>query len=201
MPTDKYKELPGLPGTGPPALPFPSSGPGYSEGYVVEFYPEAKGAWVGNFGRGGSCYDTVMEHPNGQHLIVFAGGQGYVIDPKTRMEIDIFGGYITLCSNLSDDPSMLVFVGLFYIEILDRWATVKRTEKISWDGMRNIRLEGDRLYGEAWDLNDSWVPFEVNLRDATHVGGSFRLHREVRRFDFPRELANRLIGRLRSGRT
>ena len=29
------------------------------------------------------------------------------------------------------------------------------------------------LTGEAWDISDAWLPFELNLADGTSNGGSY----------------------------
>jgi hypothetical protein len=50
------------------------------------------------------------------------------------------------------------------------WAT----QRISWDGFRNIRLGHEIVEGEAWSpLDDRWSPFRVNLADGSVVGGSY----------------------------
>ena len=36
--------------------------------------------------------------------------------------------------------------------------------RISWDGLRDIKLHGSELMGEAWTpVGDAWVPFTLDL--------------------------------------
>src|SRR6185312_14109421 len=83
--TDTWQILAGLPAYGALAISFsPDGHGGHSEGLVVEFSPPASPSWVGNFQRGGGRLDSVIQHPDDRHVIVIAGGQGYVIDPISR---------------------------------------------------------------------------------------------------------------------
>jgi hypothetical protein len=84
-PMTPFKILPGLPPYGPLALPFPEEGRGsFSEGLVVKFSPFNKQAWVGNFHRGLSGPDIVLEYPDQRQMIVIAGIAGGL---KKRMLI------------------------------------------------------------------------------------------------------------------
>jgi hypothetical protein len=60
------------------AVPFSLSGQGlHREGLVVSFAAPS-GTWVGNFQRGDASLDEVLAHPDGQHVVVVAGGNAYV---------------------------------------------------------------------------------------------------------------------------
>jgi hypothetical protein len=84
---ERFEILAGLPPYGAVALPFPSDGIGrHREGLVVRFDRASVEPWVGNFQRGATTYDSVLAHPDGQQLVVVAGGQGYVFDPEMRSE-------------------------------------------------------------------------------------------------------------------
>jgi hypothetical protein len=50
------------------------------------------------------------------------------------------------------------------------------TGRLSWDGFRKVRIEGDRVEGEAWSApGDSWPPFQVNLQTGEYSGGAVEL--------------------------
>ena len=92
-----FHVLPGLPPYGPLALPVPFSATGmgtHKEGFVVEFLPGESASWVGNFQRGLSKFDLVVNEPGSNRLIVVAGGEAYLVDPLTRRCERTFGGAI-----------------------------------------------------------------------------------------------------------
>ena len=78
-----FEILPGLPASGEWAVPFPQDPRGsFREGLVVRFFDEADGtSWVGNFRQSFRGSDLVTRHPDGHHVVVVAGGEGYLVDP------------------------------------------------------------------------------------------------------------------------
>ena len=49
-----------------------------------------------------------------------------------------------------------------------------RSRRISWDGFSELRLEGQRLFGQAWSpFGDAWLPFELDVRTGETEGGSY----------------------------
>ena len=75
-----FEVLPGLPAVGPYPEQFaPDGRPTHSEGLVVRVLPRKGEPWVGNFQRGLSKLDAVLAHPNGNNVIVIAGGQAYEV--------------------------------------------------------------------------------------------------------------------------
>jgi len=168
----KFKILDHLPPYGPNPEPFGWRYP--REGFVVEFYPEKKPAWVGNFapGGGGGISD-VVEHPNGKHLIVVANGDGYIIDAETRTLQSTFSWgifYFDLVPELQE----IVFGNPIYFFAIGPTGLRWRTRDIAWgDGIRAIKRNGTNLSGESYNpLYDSWNKFSVNLVDGEAQGGS-----------------------------
>lgn len=168
----RYRVLDGLPPYGPPAEPFPESGQGmHREGFVVEFFDAHDGGWIGNFQRGMTGLDMVAECPDGTSLLVIAGGEAYVIAPDERRCIRTFDGQIEHVFQLPD--RFIVSNGL-WLEATDGEHLMWRTRRISWDGMRSLRLDSERVLGEAYDpMTDEWVSFSVNLEDGEVAGGSY----------------------------
>ncbi len=166
--------LEGLPVYGPDALRFSSTGQGlHSEGLVVEFECGDDSPWVGNFARGLTTYDCVELHPDEAHVIVIAGGGGYVLDAGAKTVVETFGGAIV---GILRDPARnhVVFnhQGIFFTAVgPSGWAWESR--RVSWEGMRALVVIGDVLRGEALDLDDAWVSFEVDLKTGESTGGSF----------------------------
>lgn len=166
----RYEVLTGLPTYGPMALPFSAGGwtgawGGHSEGLVVKFYPIAKDAWVGNFQPGSGGWQGVVEHPNEQHLIVVSGGQGYVVDPETHQLVSLLPGDIQHVVSLPELGAIVVSDGLSF-EAIKSSGVWWRSPRISWDKIRNIKVEGTTLRGEAsmpTAGEDQWSPFALDL--------------------------------------
>lgn len=174
--SDVFEVLPGLPGVGPLPEPFAASGQGtHSEGFVVRFHPASGDPWVGNFQPGICGYDGVLMHPDGRTVIVVSGGQAYQIDPRSRACLRHFGGCISAVVR-DDTRRLVVLADLTRLWLLDaareRWVS----ERVSLDGIRNLRIEAESVVGEDYDpMSDHWHPFSVSLETG-------RLQRRVRRF-------------------
>lgn len=177
---DEFRELPGLPAYGPMPLQFSSTGQGmHREGFVVEFLPDTEESWVGNFQPGLTGYSIAITHPDSRRVIVISGGEAYVVDPRAKKVGEMFGGAIEFVASVPDIEALVFGNGLWF-EIIRADGSRSATRRISWDGMTQLEVDGSRLRGEAYDpLSESSVPFEVNVLDATHTGGSY-----------PRELAS-----------
>jgi hypothetical protein len=165
----RHEVLPGLPPYGPTATPFGCDDgflggwSGHCEGFVVRFYPQAGEPWVGNFQPGTAGLDGALHHPDGQHLIIFARGQGYVLDPETRHLALTFAGSIQHAIELRD-PKAIVFCDGLRFEAINRDGVWWTSPRISWDEIRNIRVEGMVLRGEASEPGcELWHPFTVDL--------------------------------------
>ena len=177
-----FEILPGLPPYGPAAEAFPEDGQqAYREGLVVRFRPRGKPSWVGNFQKGWSEFDAVVLHPDRYQVIVVAGGAGYHIDPESRRQTHQFGssGAISFLQSL---PELNLAIAADNIQIGACLADDSgwSTERISWDGIRNITITGSTLHGEAWSpISKQWWPFEVDLLTGKTSGAIY-----------PREMAN-----------
>jgi len=158
------------------------------EGFVVEFIPDHAAPWVGNFAPVGSNFNGVVEHPNGKHFIVIAGGQAYVIDPETRQELAYLGS--GTIDSIIPVPELkeVVFGDWFRFVAIDTEGKLWETPRIAVDGMRSLHREGLILYGEASDQGDSYIPFQVDLMNGVSKGGiqsyKFREDQKVRLISF-----------------
>jgi hypothetical protein len=170
--TTRWRVLDGLPPYGPPAEPFSTTGQGlHREGLVVEFTTSDARSWVGNFQRGMTNLDVVVSSPTGATAIVVAGGQAYVVDPESRTCVRTFGGQIEHVFEFEDRA---VFSNGLWLEATDCERLLWRTRRLSWDGMMNVRVDGEKIVGDAYDpMNDTWMPFSVDLTNGEVVGGSY----------------------------
>lgn len=148
--TNKFKILSGLPAYGELPLQFSASGMGmHSEGFVVQFFPLETPSWIGNFQRGLTKFDSVLNHPNGDAVIVAAGGECYTIDLNRKHLIEHFGGDIVSAIEVPSKP-LIVFEGSVRFEGVGTTGRLWRSNRISWDGIRNTEIQGEELLGEAW---------------------------------------------------
>ena len=169
---EPFRTLRGLPPTGPLPEQFSATGRGmHREGFVVEFNPGVNSAWVGNFQRGLTNYDAVVPHPNGQSVIVIAGGHAYVIDPKDRQLEGMLSGQIENALFMPEAKVLVVSDGL-RLEALGERGSLWRSRRISWDGIWDLRTADGRLHGKCWDaVNDSESVFAVDIRTGELEGG------------------------------
>jgi hypothetical protein len=145
------------------AVPF--GGSGHREGFVVRFNPDTPDEWVGNFQPGYGGWEGVLVHPDGKHAIVVSGGEGYVVDPRTRELAHVFFNSIQYAIELPYLQAVILSDGIRFEAIRGDgiWWTSPR---ISWDEIRAIKIEGTILRGEASSpVGDSnaWVPFTLDL--------------------------------------
>ena len=169
-----FEVLHGLPPYGDWPEGFTATGQGrHREGYVVRFNPDGPASWVGNFQPGRSSFEEVLLHPNGRELVVIAGGQGYMVDPNHWAKREYFGGQIEVALQVPELSSVVFGNGLWFDSLgPDGWQW--RSVRISWDGMQELRRDGLRLLGQAWNpLEDHWLPFELDLRSGQFTGGSY----------------------------
>lgn len=166
----RYEVLPGFPMQGPMPVPFSASEwgaawSGHSEGLVVRFLPDTPDQWIGNFQPGSGGWEGVLEHPNGAHVIVVARGQGYVVDPETCKIAVTFPRPIQHVVPLPKLDAILFSDGLGF-EALKKDGIWWRSPRISWDEMRNLKIEGTTLHGEAsapTHDGHAWTPFTLDL--------------------------------------
>jgi hypothetical protein len=153
---------------------FSDTGQGrHSEGYVVRFHAINGESWVGNFHSGLSGYCGVTEHPNGRDLIVISCGQGYVVDPDDRNKREYLDASIETILPVPE-LGILVFGNGLWFEAVGTCGFAWGSQRISWDGMKELRREGTMLSGLAWSpLEDDWTPFELDLTTGSHRGGSY----------------------------
>ncbi|HVJ92355.1 MAG TPA: hypothetical protein VM580_21290 [Labilithrix sp.] len=172
--TARHRVLDGLPPYGPMPAQFSVTGQGmHREGFVVEFTPPGAPSWIGNFQRGMTSLDVLIASRGNTTVTVIAGGQAYVVEPAARSCVRAFGGQIEHAFALADRT---VFSNGLWLEATDGERLLWRTRRLSWDGMMDVRVDGERIVGNAYDpMNDEWTPFSVEVANGEAVGGSYPL--------------------------
>jgi hypothetical protein len=173
LPRFALRILPSLRGAGPAWVPFRFAGTDPFEGLVVEFVGIGGGEWVGNFQRGIGSVDAVLFAPQRtDQAVVLAGGMGYVVELDTHALVRSFGGAVNDLFYLPNREVIIFGNGLWF-ECEGPAGTVWRTQRVSWDGTRDVRLDGLFVHGSAFDVNDhAWHPFVLNIESGEIEGGA-----------------------------
>ena len=161
--TVSFTILPGLPPYGPMALPFPQGGTqAFREGLVVQFDTGDGAPWTGNFQRGWDVLDKVLLPPGGGQVIVIAGGQFYLVDPVARKTLGQTMGINY--AEVHPSHNAVLLGTLTHFEAWRADGLWWKSPRISWDGIRNVRVKDNQLTGEAYTpLGDTWHPFTLDL--------------------------------------
>lgn len=69
--------------------------------------------------------------------------------------------------------NMVVFGNGLWFNAVSEQGLLWRSERISWDGIKDVRIDGSMLIGKAFYIGGGWVPFQLNLEDGTFEGGSY----------------------------
>ena len=173
----QYEKLDGLPPYGPMYISVTDDDePYFSEGYVVRFFKSDNSSWVANFRPGWTNYYNIFDYPELKTVVVFAGGQGYIMSPDKEKPKYIFG--LTITDVLQTSNGSLVCSDGIGIIFLDKSnGQIWRSERISWDGIIDLEIKDDILFGKAYDptnSNQEWSDFSLNLLTKEIKGGTWR---------------------------
>jgi hypothetical protein len=106
------------------------------------------------------------------HFIVISNGAGYVVDPDSGAFVADVGHYIHDVVPVPELKALVFGDTLAFQALGEDGQLLWCSDRISLDGMQNLSRDGLLLNGEAWDLDQSWHPFVVDLRTGKHSGGS-----------------------------
>jgi hypothetical protein len=149
-----------------------------SIGLKVQFFPENESSWVANFVLGGMKLNGVYPLEESKVLVI-AGGLANIIDTDNQKVISEFGfGY----ENITEDKDgKIILSDPITITIIYPDGKVWNSERISMDGIKDLEIRDNVLYGLACDTrstNPSWVPFSLHLKTKEIAGGSYILHEQ-----------------------
>lgn len=169
----KLTILDGLPVYGPLATPFPPNGKGaHREGLVVEFQLQEE-AWIGNFQPGWTSYSQAIITDHKNHAIIIAKGRIYLVDAVSRELIEELGCSIDWgCHNQSNGNYIFSHgIGFF---ALDGAGVVWSSERVSWDGMKDLIYDDGKICGKAYSpIDDGYHSFTMDCANGEFEGGSY----------------------------
>ncbi|HEX2847768.1 MAG TPA: hypothetical protein VHN59_14560 [Chitinophagaceae bacterium] len=171
----RYEILTSLPTYGSMYVPVTGDGePFYSEGFVVRFYKADGTEWIANFQPGWTELKQIIECKATPNLLVIACGTCYSMNPENTKPIEVFGADYSDIFKASN--GRLVLQGQTDLTIIEPDGTHWDTERISWDGFAEIKVENDLVSGLAYNPMhdaDEWIEFKYDLGTKTLTGGSY----------------------------
>jgi hypothetical protein len=179
--TKKYEILEALPTYGPMYIPVTKNEEAfYSEGFAVRFYKLDGTNLVANFKPGWTDLKIIYELKDTSNLSVIACGTCYLMNPEETKPISVFGvGYSTV---FKTEDGRLVLQDQTDLTIVETNGNHWDTERISWDGLKYLKLENNIVTGLAYDpMNDAdeWVNFTFDINVKTLTGGSYKIHETI----------------------
>lgn len=184
MTTEKrYEILKSLPTYGEMYIPISENRKSfYSEGFIVRFYKSDKSEWVANFQPGWTNLKEIIEIKGSNNLLVVACGTCYLMHPNDTKPIEVFG--VSYSDIFKASKGRLVLQDQIDLTIIEPDGTHWDTERISWDGLAEIKVENNLVYGLAFNPMhdaDEWVEFKYDLDTKTLTGGSYHKY-EIEKF-------------------
>ena len=172
---NRFKILNSLPTYGPMYIPVTGNGePFYSEGFAVRFYRTDGTEWVANFEPGWTDLREVIVFEETQNLMVVACGTCYFMNANETKPIIVFGeGYSNIFQANKD---RLVLQDQTDLTIIESDGSHWHSERISWDGLAEIKVEDNLVMGLAYNPMydaDEWIEFKYDLDTKKLTGGSY----------------------------
>lgn len=171
----RYEILKGLPTYGPLYIPISESNiPFYSEGFVVRFFRSDGTSWAANFQKGFPEFNAVHSLAASDNILVIASGTCYLMHPDITKPIAVLGGGYEYVFTLPDER--LVLQGTTFLTIIEPDGSNWDTERISWDGLKEVTIQGSCVSGLAFDLthgSEEWSPFTYDIDKKELTEGSY----------------------------
>lgn len=172
----RYEVLESLPAYGPMYIPVTGTDEKYSsEGFVVRFFKSDNTDWVANFKPGWTRCNAIFEFPDSDKIIVVAGGQCYIMNPDFEKPLGVFA--VTIDNVIQTDDGTIIMTDGFHVRMVGSAGELWCSPRISWDGIKDLKLNNKLLTGLAYDPRrdqDDWTPFTVDIATRKIIGGSFR---------------------------
>jgi hypothetical protein len=135
----------------------------------VLFQPPTEADWLGAFGAGDYGGNAVAVDWEGARALVVASGRGYLLDTTKRTIIGRLTREYLQDAVWAPESGVWVVADDLRLFVLDpAGTTLWASPRVSWDGIRRLRVAGDVVHGEA-DMaagaaeNDYWSPFALDL--------------------------------------
>ena len=172
----RYEILEGLPSYGPMYIPISEDGiPFYYEGYVIRFYKSDETNWIANFKCGNTNFQDVLDYPKQNRIVVFAKGTCYIMTADTEVPIKAFG--VGILNAFQTEDGFIILPDQTDVSVINiNNDEVWHSERISWDGLAELKFENDILTGLAYEPTSDdgeWKPFSFNFRTKELIGETY----------------------------
>ncbi|RZK01886.1 MAG: hypothetical protein EOO46_18940 [Flavobacterium sp.] len=179
----RYEILEALPTYGPMYIPVTESGePFYSEGFAVRFFKTDGSEWVANFQPGWTDLKGIYELKDTTNLLVIAYGTCYLMNPDDTKSVSVFGvGYVSV---LNTQDGRLILQDQTDLTIIETDGRHWDTTRISWDGLKDLKLEDNIVSGLSYDPMteaDELVYFSYDIDNKILTGGSYNRYETVKK--------------------
>jgi hypothetical protein len=105
--------------------------------------------------------------PDPDWICAVSGGYAYLIDggnPENFTMLRYRPVLEILPYSSSPDNALLLFVGHHSILAWGRDGETWESDRLSWEGITNLRIEDNLLHGDGWDLRtDKDLPFVLDM--------------------------------------
>lgn len=154
----------------------------YSEGFSVRFYKSDGTDWVANFKPGWTNLKIIYELKDTSNLLVIAGGICYLMNPNETKPVSVFGDFFSTVLQVQD--GRIVLQNQTDLTIIETDGNHWDSERISWDGLKDLKLENNIVIGLSCDpMNeaDEWVNFTYDIDTKLLTGGSYKRYETIKK--------------------
>ena len=147
------------------------SQPNYSEGTLIRFYKSNGESFVANFPNKSKLEAEVYSLK--EKLLILISGFAFVVNSETDDEIVCIGRGVEHLLKYKDCYVLGTFTHIIFLKQDGEIFTSKR---ISWDGLKDLKIDNNVLTGLAYDptnSNQPWSPFILNLVTKEIQGGTY----------------------------
>ena len=142
---------------------------------MVKFYKNNGQSWVANFEPGHSKLSKVYDLPETNFVVIIAGGIGYLMHIDREKPDTIFGDSIDDAFQAQNHS--VICIDQIGITIIDKNAEIWTSERIFWDGYKDLKVQNDIIFGLSYDPTNElteWTAFSFNIATREITGGSFK---------------------------
>lgn len=148
-----------------------------SGGLTIVVRPSGGSQWLGVFEEGyasGSVISGAYSCPSPDYFCLVSSGSGYIVNARNPDEFERVPTFPIVHVLPGPEEGLLVFADFTKACAYDRNGLRWATRSLSWDGLRNLRLQGRQLLGEGWDSpGAAWSEFTVELQSGEAHGSIF----------------------------
>lgn len=158
--------------------PVPGEEDALQRGAVfVEIKPASGGLYLVTCAIGfqtGPVASGIFPSPKPDEICIAAGGYVYLantLNPAECIHVELRPVVEVITA---PNVPALAFVGFHSIVIYGEEGQLWQTPRLSWEGLTQVRVDGDTLHGLGWNMpEDKDVPFMVNLKTRETKGGGY----------------------------